>query len=163
MEERRVTQRKIIERVEYEPDPASRVVTEEEAALAAARTDRITDEIRARALREVETADRAAARARAAGRVALLFDFLFFLVYAVLGTRVVLTLIGARQDAPFAQWIWRVSEPLYLPFRGLLPNVTTESGFTIALPVLAALLAYALLHAGIRRLLRVFGARPLTV
>jgi uncharacterized protein YggT (Ycf19 family) len=163
MEERRVSHRRIIERVEYEPDPAARVITEEEAALAAARADQITGEIRARALREVETADRAAAQARAAGRVARLFDFLFFLVYAVLGVRLVLTLVGARQDAPFAQWIWRISEPLYFPFRGLLPTVTTSSGFTIALPVLAALIAYALLHAGIRRLLRVFAARPIAV
>ncbi|HEX9895652.1 MAG TPA: YggT family protein [Gemmatimonadales bacterium] len=161
MEERRVTHQQVTSRVEYEVDPSVRTLTDEPVVIEPG-AERLA-ELRERTLREAEATENAKARGRVVGRIGLAVDFLFFLVYALLGIRLVLALLNARQDAPFTQWIYGVSEPLYAPFRGLLPNLTTEAGFTLALPLVFALLVYALLHAAIRRLLRVFSARPVVV
>ena len=178
MAERKVTHRET--RVEYEYDPAvrrvetdpdpevRRVVQEHEPEVirtvrtepvVVETTDPVQEELRERNLREVEAADREATRASVPGRIALAVDFVFFVIYALLGLRFVLTLLGARTDASFAQWVYSASDPLYAPFSGLLPNLTAGAGFTLALPVLFAILVYGLLHAAIRRLLRVFAVR----
>lgn len=159
MERRRTTHQIVTRRVEYEPDPAVRNLPEEPLVVDEEAAERLA-ELRERSLREAEAAQAAAERRRVVGPFVRLVDFVFFLIYSVLLIRLVLTLLAARQEAPFAQWIFRISEPLYAPFRGMLPNLTTEAGFTVHLPLIFALLAYALGHAAIRKLLRIFIGRP---
>ena len=155
MEHRRTTHQTVTSRVEYEVDPAVRPLPDEPVETDPAAAERLA-ELREKSLKHAVAVEEAAERRRAMGPLFRLVDLVFFLVYVALGIRLVLTLLNARPDAPFAQWIVRITDPLYAPFRGILPNLTTEAGFTVALPLLFALLVYGLLHAIIRRLLGVF-------
>lgn len=161
MERRRTTHQTVTSRVEYEVDPAVRpLLPDEPVETDPAAAERLA-ELREKSLKHAVAVEAAVERRRAMGPLFRLVDLVFFLVYVALGIRLVLTLLDARPEAPFAQWMARITDPLYAPFRGILPNLTTEAGFTIALPLLLALVVYALLHAIIRRLLGVFaGPRP---
>lgn len=160
MEHRRTTHQTVTSRVEYEVDPAVRPLAEESVEADPAAAERLA-ELREKSLKHAVAVEEAAERRRTMGPLFRLVDLVFFLVYAALGIRLVLTMLAARPEAPFAQWIVRITDPLYAPFRGILPNLTTEAGFTVALPLLFALLVYAVLHAIIRRVLGVFaGPRP---
>lgn len=86
-------------------------------------------------------------------------NFVFSVIYALLGLRLLLGILGANPNATFAQWVTQASEPLHAPFRGLFPNVTIEDGFTFALSVAFAILVYALAHALIQGALRIAGPR----
>jgi uncharacterized protein YggT (Ycf19 family) len=67
--------------------------------------------------------------------------------------------MAARQSAGFVQFIYTITDPLLAPFRGIVPSPRTEEGFTLALPVILALVIYILLHLGIIGLLRLIAHR----
>jgi uncharacterized protein YggT (Ycf19 family) len=77
-------------------------------------------------------------------------DYLFMLLYGVLAIRLVLALLAARQSNGFVQMIDSVTDPFYAPFRGIVSSPSAEGGFTLVVPIIIAILAYALLHAAIR-------------
>ncbi len=52
-----------------------------------------------------------------------------------------------------------VTDPLYRPFRGIVASPTAEGGYTLALPIVIAIIVYALVHAGINGLLRLIAHR----
>jgi hypothetical protein len=52
-----------------------------------------------------------------------------------------------------------VTAPFYAPFRGIVGTPSVEGGFTLALPVLIAIVVYMLLHMGINGLLRMAAHR----
>ncbi|HEY2515877.1 MAG TPA: YggT family protein [Polyangiaceae bacterium] len=87
-------------------------------------------------------------------RVAAVFDFLFGILYLILGIRLLLVLFDARQGAGFVRFINQITEPFYAPFRGIVANGSIEA-HPIAWPLVVAIVAYAVLHAIIRALLRV--------
>ena len=116
-------------------------------------------ELRGRAVAEVVGTEREVQRGRSTARVAQFVDYGFGIIYALLGIRLVLALVAARPGAAFVQWITAATNPLYAPFRGILPNLTTEGGFTLVLPVLFAILMYAVLHVAVRGLLKLIGER----
>jgi hypothetical protein len=99
---------------------------------------------------------------RVAVAVGQVVGFAFLIVYTLLGIRLVLELVAAR-PAGFTLWIQRVTDPLYAPFSGILPNIVFEGGYTLVTPLVVALIAYGLLHWAIRRLLRTIAYRPTTV
>jgi len=67
--------------------------------------------------------------------------------------RLALEFFGARGGAGFVKIIRDVTDVFYAPFRGILPTDATL-GAHIVWPLVVAVLAYMLLHAGIRGLLR---------
>jgi uncharacterized protein YggT (Ycf19 family) len=116
--------------------------------------ERITAERRrVRVISEAER-EREAGRLRGVAVARQLVNVVFFVVYALLGVRLTLGVLGANLASPFARWVAAASEPLHAPFRGVFPNVTIEDGFTFALSVAFAILVYALLHALVHALLR---------
>ena len=125
----------------------------------AARMESIAGEMRGKAINEVVETEREVGRARGLARVAQVVDFIFFCVYALLGIRFLLALFAARSSAGFVQFIRNVTDPLYAPFRGIVASPTTQEGFQLALPIVIAVVVYALLHYGIKRLLRMFAHR----
>jgi uncharacterized protein YggT (Ycf19 family) len=87
-------------------------------------------------------------------RVASVVDFVFGLVYAFLGIRLLLVLIDARPNTGFVRFINALTDKLYAPFRGILPTETLDGTHSIAWSLVVAIVAYLLLHALVRALLR---------
>jgi YggT family protein len=106
-----------------------------------------------RAVREREAAEARQRRSYAVSRVMMGVDYLFYLLYGLLGVRFVLALLGASETAGFVQFINGITQPFYAPFAGIVSRPAVNGGF-LDFPVLIALLAYALLHMAIRGLLR---------
>ena len=125
----------------------------------AAQMNRIAGEMRGKAINEVVETEREVERSRTLARVSQVVDYLFFIIYALLGIRLILALMAARSSAGFVQFIRSVTDPLYAPFRGIVASPTVDGGYTLALPIIIALIVYALVHIGINRLLRIFAHR----
>ena len=87
-------------------------------------------------------------------RVSRVLDFLFGLLYALFAIRLLLELIGARRGAGFVQFIASLTDPFYAPFRGIVPNETLDGSHPIVWSLVIAIVAYMLLHAALRALLR---------
>jgi len=116
-------------------------------------------ELRGRAIEEVHHTEREVQLGRHTARFSQAVNYLFGIVYALLGIRLLLALIAARPGAGSSQAIRGITDPLLLPFKGILPNLTTPDGYTLALPVLFAILMYGVLHLAVRGLLRLIGER----
>jgi len=99
------------------------------------------------------TSNRSAARGAVTARVARIADFAFGVLYALLLVRLALEFFGARKGTGFVEIIHTLTEIFYAPFKGIFPT-DTALGAHLVWPLLVAVLAYMLLHAGIRRLLR---------
>jgi uncharacterized protein YggT (Ycf19 family) len=133
------------------------------AASQAARVEAVADGMRRQAVDEVVETDREVARARVIARVSQIVDYLFFLVYGLLTIRLLLELFAARESAGFFKFIKTITDPFYSPFRGLVPSPSTAEGFTLALPIIVAVVVYMLLHLAINGLLRIFAHRKTEV
>ena len=129
----------------------------------AERVGQVAANLRGRALDETVASEHAVARSRGAARTSQFVDYAFYVIYALLGIRLVLALIAARSSSGFVQFINGVTYPLYMPFRGIVPSPTTEGGFTLALPIVIAIGVYMLLHVGINGLLRLAAQRKTTI
>ena len=125
----------------------------------AAAADRMHD----RAVSDVVETERDVERGRVAARVSQVIDYIFFLIYGFLTIRLVLELFAARESAGFFKFIAAVTDPIYSPFRGLVPSPTTSEGFTLALPIIVAIVVYMLLHLAINGFLRILAHRKVAI
>jgi uncharacterized protein YggT (Ycf19 family) len=107
--------------------------------------------------RDLETRARIDQRNHVVSRTVQVVDYLFYLLYALLGIRFVLTLLGANETAGFAQFINGVTQPFYGPFSGIVARPALNGGF-LDFPLVIALLAYMILHYAVRGLLRLLMA-----
>lgn len=129
----------------------------------AKKLEQVAGEFRGKAIESVVGTEREVERARGVARVSQVVDYLFYLVYGLLAIRLVLALMAARSGAGFVEFIVAVTDPLYAPFRGIVASPTAEGGYTLALPLVIALVVYALLHAGINGALRVVAHRKTAI
>src|SRR5687767_11742833 len=120
----------------------------------AQKMEKVAGDFRGKAIDNVVGTEREVERARSIARVSQIVDYIFYVAYALLAIRLLLALLAARSGAGFVQFIHAVTDPLYAPFRGIVASPTAEGGYTLALPIVIALVVYALLHAGINGLLR---------
>jgi hypothetical protein len=121
--------------------------------------DSVAGAFRGKAIDEVVGTDREVRRARSLARVSQVVDYLFYVVYSLLAIRLVLGLMAARSGAGFVQFIRVVTAPFYAMFRGIVGSPSIEGGYTLALPIIFAIIVYAVLHAGIKALLRLIAHR----
>ena len=121
--------------------------------------DEIAGEFRSKAVNEVVDTEREVERSRGLARVSQIVDYLFFVLYALLGLRFLLALLAARSTAGFVQFIVKVTNPFYEPFRGIVASPRTQEGHTLLLPIVIAIIVYVLLHLAINGLLRIFARR----
>ncbi len=128
-----------------------------------ARIEEVADGMRRTAVDEVVQTDREVGRARFVARLSQVVDYAFFVVYGLLTVRLLLELFAARESAGFFKFIKNVTDPFYWPFRGLVPSPSTAEGFTLALPIVVAIVVYMLLHLAINGLLRIFAHRKTQV
>ena len=124
-----------------------------------AKIDQAAGEFRGRAIDETVAAEREVGRARGAARGSQVVDYVFYVAYALLAIRLGLALIAARQSSGFVRFISVVTAPLYAPFRGIVPSPSAEGGYTLALPIVIAIVIWALLHLAINGLLRMLAHR----
>ena len=129
----------------------------------AAQVHQVADEFRAKAVDEVVETEREVERARGAARVSQIVDYIFYVIYALLGLRFLLALVAARSSAGFVRFIVAVTNPFYAPFKGIVASPSTDSGHTLMLPLLIAIIVYILLHLAINGLLRIIAHRKTAV
>lgn len=127
------------------------------------RINEMADDMRRKAVDEIVTTDREIGRGRALARLSQIVDYVFFVIYGLLGIRLILALFAARNQAEFVQFIKSVTDPFYAPFRGIVPSLSVDGGFTLALPIIVAIFVYLLLHLAINGFLRIFVHRKTTV
>jgi uncharacterized protein YggT (Ycf19 family) len=120
--------------------------------------DKVAGRFRGKAIDEVVGTDREVRRGRGLARISQVIDYVFYLVYSLLAIRLVLALIAARSSSGFVQLIRTVTDPFYSLFRGIVAS-PSAGGYTLVLPIVIAIIVYALLHAGITRLLRLIAHR----
>lgn len=129
----------------------------------AAQIDDLAGHMREKAVREVVDEEVEIERGRVLARVSQVVDYIFFIIYGLLVIRLLLALMAARSEAGFVQFIRSISDPFYAPFRGIVASPTTPEGYTLALPIIIALVVYILLHMAINGLLRIFVHRKTQV
>jgi len=125
----------------------------------AQRIDAVAGDFRSRAVDEVVDTEREVERGLGAARVSQIVDYIFYVIYALLGMRFLLALMAARSTAGFVQFIVAVTNPFYAPFRGIVASPSTDQGHTLLLPIVIAIIAYVLLHLAINGLLRMLAHR----
>jgi hypothetical protein len=125
----------------------------------ARKIDQVAGQFRAKAVDEVVTAERDVARGRGAARTSQIVDYVFFLVYALLGMRFLLALLAARSSAGFVKFIVAVTNPLYAPFENIVASPSSGDGHTLMLPIGVAIVAYVMLHLAVNGLLRMLAHR----
>jgi uncharacterized protein YggT (Ycf19 family) len=101
--------------------------------------------------------------ARSTARGSQYLDYAFFVLYALLGTRLVLGLIAANSSNAFVKFIAMITDPFYAPFKGIVASPVADGGITIAVPIMIAIVVYAMLHAGINAALRMVGTRKTSI
>ena len=127
------------------------------------RVENVADNMREKAVDEIVETDREVERGRFAARVSQIVDYLFFLVYSLLAIRLLLELFAARESAGFVQFIKSATGLFYQPFAGIVASPSVEGGYTLALPIVVAIVAYAVLHLAINGLLRILAHRKTIV
>ena len=138
---------------------AARAETPPVTAQESRRIDNLAGEFRQKAVDEVVETEREVDRSRFLARISQVVDYIFYVIYSLLAIRLLLALFAARQSAGFVEFIYTITDPLYAPFRGIVPSPRTEEGFTLALPIVIAIIVYMLLHFAINGLLRIFAHR----
>jgi YGGT family len=121
--------------------------------------DQVAGEFRSKAVNEVIETEREVERSRGLARISQVVDYIFYVIYALLAMRFLLALMAARSTAGFVRFVVAVSNPFYEPFRGIVASPRADGGHTLLLPIVVAIIAYALLHLGINGLLRMFAHR----
>lgn len=121
--------------------------------------EHVAGEFRGKAIVEVVETEREVKRVRVVARLSQVIDYIFYLIYALLAIRLLLALLAARSSTGFVQLIFTLTDPLYAPFRGIVGSPTAAGGHTLALPIVIAIIVYALLHLGINGLLRLIAHR----
>ena len=127
------------------------------------RVNALAGDFRARAVDEVVETEREVTRGRTAARISQVVDYIFFVLYGLLGLRFLLSLLAARSSAGFVRFIVAVTDPFYQPFRGIVSSPSTDGGHTLAVPLIIAIVVYILLHLAINGVLRIIAHRKTAV
>src|SRR3977135_3981757 len=127
------------------------------------RIEEVAGQFRSKAVDEVIDTEREVQRSRGLARISQVVDYIFFVIYALLGLRFLLALLAARSTAPFVQFVVTVSNPFYVPFRGIVASPSTGGGHTLMVPIIVAIIAYSILHVAINGLLRLLAHRKTAI
>jgi len=129
----------------------------------AARIDNLAGNMRQKAVDEYAETENEVERGRTLARVSQIVDYVFFIIYGLLAVRLLLELFAARENAGFVKFIKSATGLLYAPFAGIMASPSTKEGFTLALPIIVAIVVYMLIHLAINGLLRIFVHRKTAV
>src|SRR2546422_9114743 len=161
-EDRRATQHETVKgalrnQVHEEIKQKSDVDEQERAEI-----ESVAHDLKHKAIHEVSATEREIARARQFARISQVVDYLFGLVYGLLGLLIALELMGARQSSGFKQFLDAVTYPLVAPFKGLMPDPRVGN-FQLMLSYVIGLIVYGLIHLAIRGLIRLIAQKPTAI
>lgn len=126
------------------------------------RIEDVASNMRQKAVSEVVETEREVERGRTVARISQIVDYIFFVIYGLLAVRLLLELFAARESAGFVKFIKSATGLLYAPFQGITAS-PSKDGFTLALPIIIAIVVYALLHLAINGILRIFAHRKTAI
>lgn len=115
-----------------------------------------------KAFQEIASTDKEVERARGVARVSQVVDYIFYVIYGIIGLEIFLELLGARDSSGFKSFIDALSAPLLAPFK----SIVIEPSFgriQFKLSFLVALIVYLLLHLAINGILRMIAHRKVEV
>src|SRR5712692_6572059 len=136
--------------------------TDERSPADQANAEALAESLKRKAVQEVAATESELDRGQAAARASQVVDYLFYIVYGIIGLEIVLDAIGARESAGFKQFVEAIAAPLLAPFRGLMP-APGVGRFRFMLSYIVALAVYALLHMAVNGALRLFVQRKTVV
>ena len=136
--------------------------TDERSGADQARAEALAESLKRKAVGEVAATEAELDRSQAAARASQIVDYVFYIVYGIIGLEIVLNLIGARQSAGFKQFIDAIATPFLAPFKGLMPTPGVGS-FRLMLSYIVALVVYLLLHMAVNGMFRLFVRRKTVV
>lgn len=122
----------------------------------------LADSLRRKAVGEVAGSERELERGKAFARYSQVADYVFYLIYGIIGLEIVLEALGARESAGFKRFIDTVAAPVLAPFQGLMPDPGVGR-FRFMLSYVIALGVYVLLHMAVNGFLRMFVRRKTAV
>ena len=103
-------------------------------------------------------------RPRPTSRTSQFINYAFWLLYSLLFIRLLLVFVEARSWTGVVRFINTVTDPFYAPFKGIVASQAVEgTNNVVAVPILIAIVVYALLHLAIHKLLRVIAYRQIEV
>ena len=163
-EARRAVQHETV-KAEVEGEVQAEIANQAQAPAAgeSEKIQQVAGQFRSRAVDEVVDTEREVERGRGAARISQVVDYIFYVIYALLGMRFLLALMAARSTAGFVQFIVTVTNPFYAPFRGIVTSPQTDQGHTLLLPIVIAIIAYLLLHLAINGILRMLAHRKTAI
>jgi uncharacterized protein YggT (Ycf19 family) len=158
-ESRRIAQHERI-KGKLEEDVHARIAQEASEASPAERAEveSVAARLKHKATAEVAETETELERARRSMRISQVVDYVFFLVYGLIGLEIALELFGARQSSGFKRFLDTITWPLLAGFRGLMPDPAVGS-LQLMLSYIVALVVYFFLHRAAIRLLRLFAER----
>jgi uncharacterized protein YggT (Ycf19 family) len=127
-----------------------------------AQTTALGEGMREKTLRELAGTEREIDRGRAAARASQVVDYIFFIIYALLGLEILLELLGARDGSPFKHLIDVLTLPFLMPFQRLMPDLGAGR-FQLRLSYIIAFVVYILLHVAVNGLLRMLAHRKTAI
>ena len=89
--------------------------------------------------------------------------FVLGVIEVLLAFRLIFKLLGANPNSPFVGFIYGISGIFHAPFSGIFSHVTTRGAETTAVfepSIIIAMVVYAIIAAGIVKLLVVSSRRP---
>src|SRR5690349_10428742 len=90
------------------------------------RIQQVAGQFRSKAVDEVVETEHEVQRSRGLARVSQVVDYIFYVIYALLGMRFLLALMAARSTAGFVRFVVAASSPFYEPFRGIVSSPSTD-------------------------------------
>lgn len=83
----------------------------------------------------------------------------FGLLEGLIGLRILLKLIAANPDSPFARLVYEMTRPFLAPFVGLT-STPAANGVVLEIHAIVALFVYALVSVLVERLIWIIFSRP---
>jgi uncharacterized protein YggT (Ycf19 family) len=102
---------------------------------------------------EIGDTEVALGRAKVAARTSQIIDYIFYLIYGIIGLQILLALLGASNSNGFKRFLNVISTPFLAPFNRIMPNLTFGR-FSFMLSYIVAIVIYILIHLAINGLLR---------
>jgi uncharacterized protein YggT (Ycf19 family) len=119
-------------------------------------------DLKRRAIREAAATESELDRARVVARISQIIDYVFYVIYGIIGLEILLDLLGARESNAFKRFFDALAGPLVSPFNGLMHDPSMDH-YSLRLSYIIGLVVYVLLNLAINGLLRLIAHRRTAV